>query len=130
MSKAKLSFSIFWSLRPKWCVLAGEVVENYKFVVQDEVQGFHWNNLQCTVHPVVIYFIYDSVINHHSYCAISDDITYDVAFVYEMQKKVLDDIKQRIPGVKQFECFSDDCGGNTRTERILSTFAFTRRILT
>ena len=30
--------------------------ENYSFVVQDEVQGFHWNNVQATLHPIVIYY--------------------------------------------------------------------------
>nr|XP_047138382.1 uncharacterized protein LOC124814597 [Hydra vulgaris]XP_047138383.1 uncharacterized protein LOC124814597 [Hydra vulgaris] len=28
--------------------------ENYKFVVQIEVQSFHWTNLQCSLHPVII----------------------------------------------------------------------------
>ena len=27
--------------------------ENYSFVEQDEVQGFHWNNLQATLNPIV-----------------------------------------------------------------------------
>ena len=35
-------------------IIMGDFAENYKFMVQDEVQGFHWNNLQCTLHPVVI----------------------------------------------------------------------------
>ena len=30
--------------------------ENYSFVVQDEVQSFHWNNLQATVHPFLCYY--------------------------------------------------------------------------
>ena len=30
--------------------------ENYAFVLQDAVQGFHWNNSQDTVHPFVIYY--------------------------------------------------------------------------
>ena len=32
-----------------------DFAENYKFVVQDEAQSFHWNNKQCTLHPVAIY---------------------------------------------------------------------------
>lgn len=30
--------------------------ENYTFVVQNEVHGFHWNNNQATIHPFVIYY--------------------------------------------------------------------------
>lgn len=35
-------------------VLMG-VAENYSFLIQDAVQGFHWNNAQATPHPFVVY---------------------------------------------------------------------------
>jgi hypothetical protein len=28
--------------------------ENYSFVLQDEAQGFHWNNAQATIHTSAI----------------------------------------------------------------------------
>lgn len=28
--------------------------ENFSFVIQDEVQGYHWTSDSCTVHPVII----------------------------------------------------------------------------
>ena len=28
----------------------------YSFVAQDELQAFHWNNVQATLHPIVIYY--------------------------------------------------------------------------
>ena len=34
-------------------VLVGDFSENYSFIVQDAVQGFHWDNSQCTLHPFV-----------------------------------------------------------------------------
>ena len=37
----------------------GDFAENYSFVIQDKVQSFHWNNLQCTLHPVVLYYTTD-----------------------------------------------------------------------
>ena len=30
--------------------------ENYSFIVQDAVQGYHWNNSQVTLHPFVYYY--------------------------------------------------------------------------
>ena len=33
-----------------------DFAENYSFVVQDEVQGFHRNKVQATLHPIVIYY--------------------------------------------------------------------------
>lgn len=30
--------------------------ENYTFIIQDSVQGYHWTNDQFTIHPFEIYF--------------------------------------------------------------------------
>ena len=36
-------------------VIVLDFAENYAFIVQDAAQGFHWNNSQVTIHPVVVY---------------------------------------------------------------------------
>ena len=41
----------------KTALVSGDFAQNYSFIVQDEIQGYHWNNLQCTLHPVVVYYI-------------------------------------------------------------------------
>ena len=64
----------------------GDFAENYQFVIQDEVQGFHWNNSQCTLHPVGTYYQENNELKNISYCVISDDRKHDVALVYEVQK--------------------------------------------
>ena len=46
--------------------ILGDFAENYSFVVQDEVQGFHLNNLQCTLHPVVVFYKEDQVLHFTS----------------------------------------------------------------
>ena len=43
-------------LSPGEFLVIGDVSENYSFVVQDEVQSFHWNNLHATVHPFFCYY--------------------------------------------------------------------------
>ena len=45
------------SLQPGECVIVLEFAENYLFVVQDAAQGFHWNNSQATIHPLVLYYV-------------------------------------------------------------------------
>ena len=42
------------------CVTVLDFAENYSFIVQDAVQGFHWNSSQATIHPVVIYCVNSS----------------------------------------------------------------------
>ena len=35
-------------------IVLGDFAENYTFLVQDEIQGMHWNNQQYSLHPLVI----------------------------------------------------------------------------
>jgi hypothetical protein len=51
-----------------------DLAENSSFVLQDEAQGFHWNNAQSTIHPFVIYFKISYVLNteHENLGMISD----------------------------------------------------------
>ena len=80
-------------------LVLGDFAENYQFVIQDEVQGFHWNNSQCTLHPVVTYYQENDELKNISYCVISDDRKHDVALVYEVQKAILADLKCKLPGL-------------------------------
>ena len=65
--------------------------------MQDEVQGFHWNNLQCTLHPVVVYYKDGDALQSVSYCIISDDNKHDVEMVYQVQMEIITDLKLRFP---------------------------------
>ena len=49
-------------LRHDTALILLDFAENFKYVVQDEVQGFHWTNLQCTLHPVVVYYKFNGEI--------------------------------------------------------------------
>lgn len=65
--------------------------ENYKYVIQDEIQTFHWNNEQCTLHPVVYYYYDDTnAVQPVSLCFISDDNDHDTSFVYSVQRQFTD----------------------------------------
>ena len=60
------------------CVTVLDFAENYSFLVQDAAQGFHWNNLQATIHPFAIYYLDGSgKLAHKSYTCISDHKTHD-----------------------------------------------------
>jgi hypothetical protein len=48
-------FSVYQhGLSPVICNLP-DFAENYSFVLQDEAEGFHWNNAQATIRLFVIY---------------------------------------------------------------------------
>ena len=86
--------------------------ENYSFAVQDEVQGFHWNKDQCTLHPVVGYVRdVDESLKVISFCFLSEDLNHDTGFVYAVQQLLTSYIKENFPSIKRFEYFSDGCSG-------------------
>ena len=90
----------------------GNFAENYSFVVQDEVQSFHWNNFQCTLHPVVLYYKIDDLLMHKSFCIMmiwKHDLKHDVDMVHEVQEVIVNYIKAEMPQIKRIEYFSDGC---------------------
>ena len=92
--------------------MLGDFAENYQYLIQDEIQSYHWSKEYCTLHPVVVYYRNnDGVLNHLSLCFISDDNTHDTAFVYQVQKMMIDHIRTVLPHVTKILYFSDGCGG-------------------
>ena len=99
------------SLTSDEAIVLGDFAENYTFVVQDEIQSYHWCKKQCSLHPIVIYFMKDSL-QESSFCVISDDLNHDVTFVHEVMKKTVDYIKTNInSSIKKIHYFSDGCAG-------------------
>ena len=91
------------------CIVLLDFAENYQFVVQDEIQGFHWNNISCTLHPVALYHIKNGELHYESLCVISDDMEYDTLFVYQVQAEVVKFLEKELPHITEMEYFSDAC---------------------
>ena len=50
-----------------------DFAENYSFIIQDAVQGFHWENSQATLHPSVAYYRNtNGNLESQSLCVVSD----------------------------------------------------------
>ena len=68
------------------CLILLDFAENCHYVVQDEVQGSHWNKEQCTLHPVILYYKDDhNEVQCTSLCFLSSDLEHDTSFVFELQ---------------------------------------------
>ena len=85
------------SLKTNEVIVLGDLAENYQFVVQDEIQSYHWSKEYCTLHPLIVYFIdSDGNIQHNSLCFISDDNNLDTTFVYKIQAIFVDYLKENL----------------------------------
>ncbi len=93
------------------CIALLDFAENYQFMVQDEIQGFHWNKIGCTLHPVALYHMKDGKLHCESICVISDDMEHDTCVVYKVQEEVVKYLKRELPDVKDILYFSDGCAG-------------------
>ena len=100
------------NLSPNECLWLGDFAENYQFVIQDEVQSYHWNKDQCTLHPVVLYYkSREDVFSEKSFCFLSSDNEHDTCFVYKIQYEISNFIKMNLPHIKLIKYFSDGCAG-------------------
>ena len=92
--------------------------ENYAFVLQDAVQGFHWNNSQATVHPFVIYYQQAGEEHHISYVIISDCMHHDTVAVYLFQKNLISFLKQELhTAPKKIIYFSDGAASQYKNRK-------------
>ena len=72
------------SLKANEVIVLGDFAENYQYLMQDEIQSYHWSKEYCTLHQLVVCFIdRDGNIQHNSLCFISDD-SHDTNFVYKI----------------------------------------------
>eukprot|EP00795_Rhopilema_esculentum_P010668 gene10668-biopygen13164 len=94
-------------LKESEVIVLVDFAENYKFLVQDEIQGYHWNKSQCTLHPAVVYTKKNGQLEDHSICFISDNLYHNVDMVYQILKETSKHIIESInPQVKSVNYFS------------------------
>ena len=97
-------------------VVQGDFAENYSFVVQDAAQGFHWDASQCTLHPFVVYWREEEVLCHQSYCCISDGTKHNSAMVHAFLRRLVAEIRARVPGLKKVHYFTDGCAAQYKNK--------------
>lgn len=114
------------------CITLCDFAESFKFVLQDEIQSFHWSNPQATLHPYVFYYRKDDEdkIYCKSLCVISDNLEHNTATVHTFQKYFVEEVKKVAPEVKKIIYFSDGASSQYKNKKkTLATFVTTRLIL-
>ncbi|KAJ8029098.1 hypothetical protein HOLleu_28419 [Holothuria leucospilota] len=86
-----------------------DFAENYSFIVQDPVQGRHWDNSQATLHPFVVYHHTLDGIKSISFCIISDSLKHDTTAVHAFIGRLTNYLKESLPELKKIIYVSDGC---------------------
>ena len=105
--------------------MLSELAEKYSSVIQDEVQGYHWNKSQCSFHPVVLYHCSENSLVTTSLCILSDDLDHDASFVYNVTEAIVGHIKvELVPNFKKIHYFSDGFGGQYKNRKHFYNLCF------
>lgn len=109
-----------------------DFAENYSFILQDEIQGYHCNNGQATIHPFVIYFKKSrtQLTEHITFVIISDYLQHDTTSVHLFQrylKKILCTTFAILP--HHIYYFSDGAAVHYKNRKTLSISVITNKIL-
>ena len=106
------------SLKANEVIVLGDFVKTYQFLVQDEIQGYHWSKECCTLHPLIVYFIDgDGIIQHNSLYFISDDNNHNTNFVYKIQTILVDYLKENLPILDKIFYFSGSCAEQYKNQK-------------
>ena len=103
-------------------LVIGDFAENYSFVLQDEIQGYHWTNSQATIHPFVVYHRLpvegneSSDLKEISFVVISDHLSHDTVVVYHFQCKLIKFLKEIMP-FKKVIYFSDGAASQYKNRK-------------
>lgn len=100
--------------------------ENYGFILQDEIQSYHWNHSACTVHPAILYFRERGSlkVSQQSFCFLSDYMKHDVNFVYEVQSRICRYVRDKQPTATTIEYITDGCSAQYKNFKSLTNLCF------
>lgn len=102
-------------------IVISDFSENYTFVIQEAVQGYHWTNDQCTIHPFSIYYRQEGAEKpkFQSFVIISENTQHNITAVNLFQTKLLDFLKKKLycDQYKKIYFFSDGAAGQYKNKK-------------
>lgn len=88
------------------------------YLLKDAVQGWHWANAQCTIHPFVIYYKDEnSVLLHQSLLIIAESLRHNYKAVYQYQQKLIAFLKEQFTVINKIMFFSDGAASQYKNKK-------------
>lgn len=105
------------NLEPFELLVSCDFSENYSFVIQNEVQGYHWNNQQATIHPFVVYFKNEkNELQHWSYVIISECRSHDAVAIHLFISKLIGRLKNKFSKINKITYITDGTGAQYKNK--------------
>jgi hypothetical protein len=97
-----------------------DYAENYKCSYQDEPSAAFFDRRQVTIHPMVVHFKdIDENIQTHSYIGISDQTTHAAPMTFAFLKKLVPELKHKLPDLQVIHYVSDSPASQYRNKNIV-----------
>lgn len=106
------------SIPPNKVLILMDFAMNFSCMFPGEIQSYHFSKKQVTIHPTVIFHRPEgqNESDYHNVCFISPDLTHDVSMVNVFQKKTIEIIKEKFPGVDEVEYITDGCAAQYKNK--------------
>lgn len=99
-------------------IVISHFAENYTFLVQDEIQAYHWANDQCTVHPFCIYFKNeDNELQTVSLVVVAESLAHNYVSVYLFQMKLFEFLRSKFDAIDKVTFFSDGAASQYKNKK-------------
>lgn len=60
-----------------------------------EVQSFHWNQKQATIHPMMLYYVKNGILQKEGFIPITDDLKHDANAEEAFEKAAVDHLRNK-----------------------------------
>ena len=109
--------------------MVADFSENYKCIVQDAVQSYHWHSTYATIHPFLCYYQNNGHLRHTCYVIISENTDLILLpFIY-FRKSLLNFSLAHFEGQERYITFLMVALPNIKIGRILLIFVIMQKIL-
>jgi hypothetical protein len=115
------------SLDEETAIVLMDFAENFSFVIQDEVQGFHWDHSQATLHPFAVYTKDGDNVKCTSYCVISDCLKHDTNAIHAFLNKLHEHMSIEFPSIKKILYWRDGAASQYKNFKNLTNLSFHER---
>lgn len=97
------------NVAPGDLVMVMDFSENYTCRHGREVQPYHWNQKQITLHPIMLYYQKDGSLQKEGYTVITDDLKHDASAVATFEKAAVEHVRAKGVEIQTVHQWTDGC---------------------
>ena len=98
------------SLSEVEAMMVMDFAENYSCRYKDEIATAFFDQVQITIHPMMLYYRRDGILLKHALIGISDETRHDSFVVRMFENAAFEVLCKKVPNIKRVHQWSDGCG--------------------